>query len=180
MFRVSRDKPAYLLTSVTHKRLPIFQTDAVKQVVADAYDEARRNHGILIFGYVIMPDHTHVVTDGRRDMAEVLRYLNGISAKRVIDYLKTNGFESSLAKLRIQERGNQHKHSVYEHHPNGFRITGESALFQKIQYLHLNPVKDELVDHPDSYKFSSARQWHGRPIEDEPLITDHQKINWRA
>ena len=180
MFQLSRDNPAYYLTSVAHNRLPIFQKDAIKQVVCDAFNEARNSARIMIFAYVIMPDHTHVLTDNAREMSEVLRYLNGISAKRLIDHLKAHGYESSLAKLRIQERENRHKHSVYEHHPNALRITGEDAFMQKVNYIHLNPVRAGLVEHPDEYLYSSARLWHGKPLENEPLITDHKKIKWRS
>lgn len=180
MFQISRDNPAYYLTSVTHHRLPIFQKDEMKKVVADAFDEARISAGILIFAYVIMHDHTHLLTDNARKMGEVLRYLNGISAKRVIDHLKANGYESSMAKLRIEERENKHKHSVYEHHPNAIRITGEDAFMQKVNYIHLNPVRAELAEHPDEYLYSSARQWHGKALENEPLVTDHKQIKWRA
>jgi putative transposase len=180
MFQVSRDNPAYYLTSVAHHRLPIFQNDSIKQIVCDAFDEARVSAGIMIFAYVIMIDHTHVVTDSPREMKDVLRYLNGVSARRVIQYLQTNEFESSLHKLRIQERGNRHKHSVYEHHPNALRITGEAALMQKVNYIHLNPVRAGMVEHPDGYLYSSARQWHGKALDVEPLITDHRQIKWRS
>lgn len=134
----------------------------------------------MIFAFVIMPDHTHVVTDNAREMKEVLRYLNGISAKRVIDHLRANGFESSLAKLRIQQRENLHKHSVYEHHPNALRLTGEDAFMQKVNYIHLNPVRAGLAKHPDEYLYSSSRQWHGLALQNESLVTDHLKIKWRA
>ncbi len=180
MFQVSRDSPAYYLTSITDNRLPIFRTDALKQVLCDALNEARISAGILIFAYVIMPDHYHVVTDNAREMKEVLRYLNGISARRIIDHLKAQGHQESLAKLRIQQRDNKHKHSVYQHHPNALRITGEDALLQKVNYIHLNPVRAGLSDLPDEYKFSSARQWHRREMEVEPLVTDHREIGWRS
>ena len=156
MFQVSRDNPAYYLTSVAHNRLPIFRTDAVKQIVANEFDEARRSAGILIFAYVIMTDHTHILTDNARTMKDALRFINGISAKRVVDYLKENKYEESLRKLRIQERENRHKYSVYEHHPNALRITGEDAFMQKVSYIHLNPVRAGLVEHPDEYLYSSA------------------------
>ncbi|HMM79856.1 MAG TPA: transposase [Pyrinomonadaceae bacterium] len=180
MFKISRDNPAYFLTSVAHSRLPIFRKDTIKQVVCDAFDEARSSGGLMIFAFVIMPDHTHVLTDNAREIGDVLRYLNGISAKRLIDYLRAKGYEDSLAKLRIQERGKNHKHSVYEHHPNALRITGEEAFMQKVNYIHLNPVRSGLVEHPDEYQFSSARQWHLKSLESEPLLTDHKNIDWRA
>lgn len=179
MLKISRDSPAYYLTSVTHNRLPIFRTDALKQVVCAAFNEARTTHGILIFAYVIMLDHTHLLTDNAHEIRNVLRYLNGVSANKVIKHLKANNFESSLAKLRIQERPGKHKHSVYEHHPNAIRITGEDAFMQKVNYIHLNPVRAGLETPPDDYLYSSARQWHGREIENEPLVTDHKKILWR-
>jgi hypothetical protein len=112
-------------------------------------------------------------------MKDVLRFINGISAKRIIDYLKENGHESSLAKLRIQQREDQHKHSVYEHHPNALRLTSEESLMQKVNYIHLNPVRAGLVEHPDEYLYSSSRQWHGKALENEPLVTDHTLIAWR-
>ncbi len=180
MFQISRDNPAYYLTSVTHKRIPIFQTDRIKQILCRALDEARISAGIMLFAYVIMPDHIHLLSDNAREMKDVLRFMNGISAKRIIDFLKENNYESSLRKLRIEDRGNNHKHSVYEHHPNALRITGEDAFMQKVNYIHMNPVRAGLVEHPDDYLYSSARLWHRRETDTEPLITDHQMIKWRA
>jgi hypothetical protein len=110
----------------------------------------------------------------------VLRFLNGISAKRIIEHLKENRFASSLSKLRIQEREKRHKHSVYEHHPNAFRITGEDAFIQKVNYIHSNPVRAGLVEHPGDYLYSSVRLWRGKALKIEPLVTDHKKIRWRA
>lgn len=56
--RISRTTPCYYLTSVAKDRLPVFPTDKVRQIVCDAFDEARRSGGIMIFAYVIMIDHT--------------------------------------------------------------------------------------------------------------------------
>lgn len=179
MFQISRDSPAYYLTSVTHKRLPVFRLDEFKKVVADAFNEARSNHKFLIFAYVIMPDHTHVLTDNAHEIKATLRYLNGISAHRIIWKLILGGHQESLAKLRVADRGQNHKHSVYEHHANAIRITGEDAFIQKVNYIHLNPVRAGLVAHPDDYLYSSARQWHLCPFNTEPLLTDHERIDWR-
>jgi len=179
MFQISRDNPAYYLTSVAHKRLPIFQTDKIKQIVCNALDEARRSGGIMLFAYVIMLDHTHILTDNDREIKDVLRFINGISARRVINHLKDNGLTSSLEKLRIAEQADTQKYSVYQHHPNAFRITGEDAFMQKVNYIHLNPVRAGLVEHPDEYMFSSARLWHNKALDQEPLVTDHSQIQWR-
>ncbi|MGE0657464.1 MAG: transposase [Pyrinomonadaceae bacterium] len=179
MFRISRTTPAYYFTSVSHNRLPIFRTDKLKQVLCDAYAEARERHGILILAYVIMLDHVHLLTRAERNMEDTLRLLNGISARRIIQYLKDNNFESSLFKLRHQVRERNHKHSVWQHHPDSLEIFGEGTFSQKADYIHMNPVRSGFVVNPLEYRFSSARQWAGRASDDEPLITDHLKIDWR-
>lgn len=179
MFKISRDTPAYFLTSVTHKRLPIFQKDELKAIISNALDEARRSGGFYLFAYVIMSDHTHLLTDNTLEIKDVLRFVNGISARRVIDHLKTNNHVSSLEKLRVAERADTQRYSVYQHHPNAIRITGEDAFMEKVGYIHRNPVVDGIAEHPDDYLYSSSRLWHKRPIGDEPLLTDHETIAWR-
>lgn len=162
MFQISRTTPAFFITSVTHDRLPIFQTDKIKHIVCNALDEARISGQFMIFAYVIMANHFHLITDSTRLSKDALRFVNGITAKRVLDYLKDNGHESSLAKLRGQERERKHKHSVFQHHSNVFEIYGEDTMMQKVNYVHLNPVNDGYVAHTDEYHYSSARQWHQR------------------
>jgi REP element-mobilizing transposase RayT len=79
MFQISKNTPVYYFTAVTHHRLEIFKNEKLKQILCDAYDEARRNHGILILAYVVMLDHVHALVASDIEMTDVLRLLNGIS-----------------------------------------------------------------------------------------------------
>lgn len=179
MFRISRTTPAYYFTSVAHHRLPIFQTDKLKQILCDAISEVRSKHGILILAYVIMADHIHLLVYSEKEMRDALRLLNGVAARRIVDYLKENGFESSLFKLRGETRERNHKHSVWQHHPDSLEIFGEDTFRQKVEYIHQNPVRAGLVNDSLEYRFSSARLWADRADQDEPLLTDHLEIDWR-
>jgi putative transposase len=176
--RISIDTPFYYFTLVAHDRLPIFQTDRLKKIMADALDEARRSANFLIFAYVIMPDHYHIITDSSRQPSDTLRFLNGISAKRILDHLKAIA-SPSLEKLKMFEKKRGYKYSVWEHHPDTFLITSESMLMQKVNYIHFKPVKAGLVEHPDEYLYSSSRKWNRRPLENEPLRMDIDQIDWR-
>ena len=177
---ISRDNPAYYLTSVAHNRLPVFQTDKLKTITCNALDEARKSAKILIFAYVIMPDHVHLITDSSRKISEVLRYTNGITARRVIGYLKEQNLAGSLAKLRHEERPNQYKYSLWEHHPNAMSLTSEATFMQKVNYIHQNPVRAGLVERAEDYLFSSTRIWRRTPLDSEPLAVDIKEISWRG
>lgn len=178
MFRVSKDKPAYYLTSVTKDRLPVFRTNIIASIACEAIAEARRSGGFKIFAFVIMPDHYHMVTDSYLPTSDTNRFVNGIISKRVLDHLKTAGNESSLAKLRIQRRPDGWKYSLWQHHPDTRLLWNEKMLWQRIQYTHLNPVRAGLVDHPNEWRWSSSRIFHSRRLDDEPLDVDRDKIQW--
>jgi REP element-mobilizing transposase RayT len=177
--KISMDNPCYYLTSVTNKRLPVFQTDKLKEITVRALDEACKSHKIQIFAYVIMPDHYHIITDSNRMISEVLRYFNGVTARRIIDYLKENDYESSLEKLRQETKKRQYKYSLWEHHPNAFSVNNEKTFMQKVHYIHQNPVRAGLVENAEDYLYSSVRIWHRRGLENEPLEVDADKIEWR-
>jgi len=179
MFRVSQDTPAYYLTSVAKDRLPVFKTDSIKTIACLALDEARRSGDFLIFAYVMMPDHLHLIHSSHLKVSETLRFVNGITAHRIITFLKQSGHETSLRKLQRESGARQHKYSLWDHHPNARLLTNEASLMQRVNYTHQNPAKLGLVDRAEDYKWSSSRQWSGCPLEDEPLIVDIKEIEWR-
>lgn len=179
MFYISKDNPCYFFTCVTNNRLPVFRTEKMKEVAGKAINEARKSSEILIFAYVLMPDHFHIITDSKLKPSGVLRYLNGVTARRVIDYLKEKDLAVSLDKLKKFEKKRGYKYSLWEHHSDTFTITSESMFMQKVNYIHLNPVRADLVENMDDYLYSSVRIWKSKPLENEPLEMDLNQIKWR-
>ncbi len=108
--------------------------------MCEALEEARNSANLLIFAYVIMPDHLHGLIGSQRKPSEVLRYVNGISGHCIID-LKESPSGASLAKLRQASGPREYKYSLWDHHPNLKLITTENGLIEKANYIHLNPVR---------------------------------------
>jgi REP element-mobilizing transposase RayT len=178
-FLVSQDSPVLYMTVVTKDRLPVFQTDQMKEVLSRGVDEARKSAGLLLFAYVIMIDHMHLLTSRPSTTSDVLRVLKGLTARRVIDYLKANNYLSSLAKLAHEERERNYKHSLWQTEKNVLPIFSEKMFMEKLNYIHQNPVRAGLVERATDYHWSSARIWEGCPSENEPLSLDKDLIYWR-
>jgi REP element-mobilizing transposase RayT len=178
-FLISHDSPALYITVITKDRLPVFRTDGMKEFLCVALDEARKSAGILLFAYVIMWDHLHLLTSLNSTTANVLRVLKGITARRVIDHLKEKEHFSSLAKLQHQERSRSYKHSLWQTERNVLPVFSEGMFMEKLNYIHQNPVRAGLTDRAEDYRWSSARLWRRKPIENEPLLMDHDQIHWR-
>ena len=179
MVTISKDAPCLFITTVTRNRLPVFRTEALKVIACRALDEARSSAGFALLAYVIMPEHLHVLADGARKASETLRYMNGILSNRIIGYLKEGNFTSSLEKLRTAPKGRGDEYSLVDHHSNALPVFSESFFMQKMNYIHLNPVRAGLVERAQDYRWSSVRFWLHCAIEDEPLRVDPQEIVWR-
>jgi len=126
-----------------------------------------------------MPDHVHVITNSALPPSKTLHFINGITGRRVIDYLKEKDYISSLAKLRHEVRPRRYAHSLWDHHPNVRLLLNESMLIERVNYTHQNPVRAGLISHPEDYRWSSVRCWNRKPLEDEPVLMDLQQIQWR-
>ena len=179
MATISRDAPCLSVTSVVRDRLLVFRKDVMKQIMCAALDEACHSGGFSIFAYVIMPDHLHIVTDGARKPSDTLRFINGITSHRVIGYLKENNYRTSLAKLRDIKKARGHEYSLWDGHSNVLLVTSENVFMQRVNYIHQNPVRAGLAVRAEDYRWSSARCWTSRVLEDEPLLMDLHKIVWR-
>ncbi len=152
----------------------------MKELLCTAINEARSSAGFLLFAYVIMLDHLHLLTSRPSTTSDLLRYLKGITARRVIDYLKTNSYSTSLAKLQHQERDRKYKYSLWQTEKNVLPVFSEAMFTEKMNYIHRNPVRAGLVECASEYRWSSARIWQGKQLANEPLLVDKELIQWRA
>ena len=179
MATISRDTPCLCITSVARDRLSVFRTEAIKKITSSALDEARHSGRFAIFAYVIMADHFHLITDGGRKPSDTLLFVNGIASQRLIGYLRDGGYTASLEKLRGTKKARGHEYSLWDGHSNVFLVTSESVFMQRVNYIHQNPVRAGLVAQPEDYRWSSARCWSHRSLEDEPLLMDLEQVIWR-
>ena len=178
-FLISQDSPSLYITIVTKDRLPVFRAERMKQLLCSAIDDARHSAGFLLFAYVIMIDHLHLLTNRPSTTSDLLRVLKSLTARRVIDYLKEHRFADSLAKLQHSAREGNYKYSLWQVEKNVLPIFSEAMFMQKVNYIHQNPVRAGLVERPLDYRWSSFRMWNGCQQMDEPLLVDNDLIHWR-
>jgi hypothetical protein len=93
--------------------------------------------------------------------------------------LKEKNYDQSLAKLRHEVRNRNHRYSLWQKEENVLPIFSEGMFMQKVNYIHNNPVNEGFVERAIDYRWSSARIWRGFPNDDEPLLVDTERINWR-
>jgi len=101
--RVSEDGRAYMITTVTRDRRPIFNNLNTARALVGTLQSAQDHEHAFTLAYVIMPDHLHWLMqlgDGM-SLARVVRAVKAISARRIGGSIWQKGFHDRA--LRREE-----------------------------------------------------------------------------
>lgn len=117
-----------------------------------------------------MPEHVHLIVLPENPSARVADLLFAI--KRPVSYrIKQDLVDAKdplLEKLTIRERPGKSAFRFWQEGPGYDRnILDRPTLEKMIDYVHLNPVRRGLVDHPRDWKWSSWRQYVGEVDESD-------------
>jgi putative transposase len=149
------------ITFCTHRRLPILTINRYRSIVAQSIDDVRKETGFRLFGYVIMPEHVHLVMLPADNM-EVGRTVGEIkrrSAKKVHKLIKSSG-TCLIKKLTITRDGRE-KFVLWQRRCYDHNCRSEESVWKKVMYCHNNPVTRGLVNDPGKWKWSSHNWYQG-------------------
>lgn len=153
----------YFVTSTIVDGLPLFMDPMICTIILEALKYAMEVNGVTVYGYVIMPNHIHLVVEGKQLSAR-LRVFKSYTARRIVDHLKTDNKTRTLAQLKSGKLDN-HKDSEFQVWQEGFhpiQITTQKMMAQKLNYIHYNPVKSGFVSSPVHWRYSSALNYEGK------------------
>jgi hypothetical protein len=69
----------------------------------------------------------------------------------------------------------QDTHAVWQKDPSVIDLWSHRFVRQKLNYLHLNPVRAGLCEHPADWKWSSYRAYLPHKVGEVPI-----EIDWQA
>ena len=124
---------------------------------------------ILLFSFVIMPTHLHVVMKPESDpIRDILQQFGSFTAHEIMKKLEANKQKDLLEIFHQKKRDPRHKHSIWQD-IQAKNIYSMNFLWQKTEYIHQNPIskKWQLAKDRADYVYSSARYYdYGR----QPII----------
>lgn len=130
----------HYITAVAFGRTRIFQNAMICKILIETLLEIKTIHPFKLAGYVLMPDHMHLLINPRNpELSVILRKLKGKSARRIIDWLKYENHFASLEKLRLNADGQEF--AVWQKGSFVVDLVSPKFLRQKLAYIHMNPVR---------------------------------------
>lgn len=157
------DRPHFLTCTVV-EWLPVFTRPETAQVIFDCWTWLQEHAGLRLYGFVLLENHLHAVAQAP-DLPDVWTRFKSFTATRLIEVLETAGARRLLDRMAFvfkAQRADRH-HQFWQEGSHPQAIEGEDMLRQKLEYIHLNPVKRGFVDEPEHWRWSSARSYAGRP-----------------
>ncbi|MEI6749297.1 MAG: transposase [Bacteroidota bacterium] len=163
--------------------IAVFTRKNHKHLMIDALLYCQKNKGLVIFGYCLMPSHLHMIAraEGKYTLSDILRDLKKFTSKSLVKQIEEEGESRREWMLKHFAKAGEHLRSIknYKFWQDGNQakeIYSNQFLYEKLDYIHNNPVKEMIVARAEDYIFSSARNYASMDcVLDVCLITPELK-----
>ena len=153
--RFDDQRYVHFVTFGVTRRRRLLDLDQPKRLVLGVLNHQLSAMDARCSGFVLMPDHVHALL-WLPQPQELARFLHGwkrMSSFRIRQWYAQKA-ANYFAGCGAGERFWQPKSYV-------FHIYSERKLLEKLDYMHLNPVRAKLVERAEDWRWSSAR-WYVR------------------
>jgi putative transposase len=148
----------HFITFSCHNRLPYLDSPKTKEILEHVIERTRRSHNFVLYAYVLMPEHVHLLLSEPKNLSSTLRVIKGESSKLL------KGSRKHFWQPRFYD----------------FNVFTTRKFKEKIQYIHRNPVTRALVTKPEDYRWSSFNHYATgapSPIEIESDWTSSRRVS---
>ena len=151
----------HFVTFSCYQRRPFLGRPRARFLFVKILDQVRRRHAFRLIGYVVMPEHVHLLIGEPRkgNPSTVLQALKQKVSRSLRRPARKSWRQLSLAFATLNDSPAFWQRRFYD-----FNVWSEKKLKEKLDYMHRNPVQRKLVQHPQDWPWSSwSDHERGRP-----------------
>ena len=169
----------YFITMTIVRWLPLLSLPEFSSIVLESLRHCTIHKGLTIFGYCLMPSHLHLIVQSEKvTLGSVIRDFKKYTAVKIAQVCKCDPDKSGYLEVFRQEAASIERNTNLKIWQDGYHpeiIFSNDFFFQKLNYIHQNPVVAGFVSNPEDYYFSSARNYAGldAPLE---IVLESQRL----
>ena len=157
----------YFLTCTIVYWIDLFTRKEYKDILVNSLNHCVEQKGLKVHAWVLMSNHLHIIcrTEAPHKMSDFLRDFKKFTSKAfaaAIQELPESRKEWLLDKFAFEarrtRRAEYYKIWKDDNHAIDMRRVD---VWQKVNYIHENPVRSGCVEFPEQYLYSSARDYAG-------------------
>ena len=130
---------SHFVTFSCYHHLALITTPTSRCLFESALERVRRSFQLCVYGYVVMPDHIHLLVSQpqQETLADALKSLKQGVSRRLI------GEVEHFWQKRYYD----------------FNVRNYAQFMEKLHYIHRNPVTAGLCERPEDWEWSSFRHY---------------------
>lgn len=157
---------SYYLTLTVINWVDVFTRKNHKQVIVDSLRYCIQNKGLNVYAWCLMSNHLHLIVncDEPYQLKDVIRDFKRHTVKQIIFQI-INEPESRREwllrefKQEGQKSTRNKEYKFWKVGSHAIELYSEKFVWEKINYVHNNPVSEQYVRNPQDWVFSSASNY---------------------
>ena len=165
-YKFGESTGAYFISFATVYWIDVFTRDMYFSVTIESLDHCRKNKGMEIYGYCIMPSHIHLIfRSAEADPSGLIRDFKGFTSRKMLKTIEENTQESRkewllwMFEKAAKKNSNVKNRQFWQQNNKPIELWSLKVFEQKLNYIHNNPVVSGFVTNPIDWKYSSARNY---------------------
>ena len=146
--------------------MDLFTRQVYRDIIIDSLRYSIKEKGLRLFTYVIMSNHIHIICRSKEgyNLSGIIRDLKKFTAKQIVKtILEQNESRREWMLVIFRKAGtsnpNNKNFQVWRQDNHPIELYTASVIEQKLEYIHMNPVRAGLVEKAEDYIYSSARYY---------------------
>ena len=182
-----QEKPHFITCTVVDW-IDVFTRKNYRDIVISSLQYCIKEKGMLLYGFVIMSNHLHLIVQSKDSkLSDLIRDFKKFTAKNILDTIQSDPksrrewmLERFHKAIETHSRNKSYQFWQYGNHAE--EIFTLPFLWDKLNYIHLNPIRAGWVEKAQHYIYSSASNYvTGKglleiELADHPII-DTTKTN---
>jgi REP element-mobilizing transposase RayT len=162
-YKIFENEYPYFITSTTIEWLPLFGIKELAQIIIDSLNFLIKEQRIDVFGWVMMENHIHLIALST-NLSKEMNNFKSFTARKIIDYLIEHDYQKILNNLKLFKLKYRidMTYQLWQEGIHPVQIFNSDILRQKLEYIHLNPVRKGYVEEPKEWRYSSAVDYAGK------------------
>jgi len=117
---------------------PILVSEESKKLFLKCFKEKVEKHKYILYAWVILNNHYHIIvqTNSGNSLPKFMQALHGVTSRTL--------------NLQDEKKGRQVWFNYWDR-----CLSNDEDFNAHCDYIHYNPVKHRLVQHPEDYPYSS-------------------------
>lgn len=168
-YKFEEQEAVYFVSFATVEWVDVFTRREYKDIIIDSLNYCRAKKGLIIYAYVIMSNHLHLLIsrepNSRYTLSDIMRDLKKYTSVRLLDAIRENANESRkewmLDIFRTAGEKNSHNttYQLWRQDNHPLCLSEHDDFVKVLAYIHDNPVLAGWSNTPEEYWYSSARNY---------------------